>query len=455
MNSKYVLIDPNVKIRWTKTPQKEIIQAVHSVAEKTFSLNRKTLNLLNLCDGTKTYEEIIAEFKRNNPQTKSESILKAVETLFEKGLVVERESSRQSFSRLSCAELEYPVGVVTMEITNRCNLRCLHCYNDSGPHRNHLSTTEIECIVDKLDRMNVGRISLSGGEPLLHPHFLDIATTIRDRGIPWSIFSNAVLIDEKMAKTLVDHGIKKVTTSLDGSTAESHDFLRGVHGSFQKTVNAVKILRAYDVPLEVHCALHRNNLREMPAILRLLHLLGVDKYAVAPVRHLRPHKENDNNKNKAGNENKYNEFTITMDDFINTLPEVVKAEYEIFGKSTFVPDPDPDCKNCGGGTSRFMIYSDGKMVPCPQSDPEFFTFGNALTDNIAEAWNNAEILKRMRSFDFKSTKECSICEYQLYCNGGCPVAKYELYRNGFVLDPYTCKTIKVLQPYLDIPEKHY
>lgn len=445
MNAKYVLMNPNVKIRWTKTPQKEIIKAVHTVTEKTFTLNKKTLDLLKWCDGTKTYEEIIAEFKKYYPQTKKESVLKAIETLSEKGLVVERESASQSLNRFFYAELEYPLQSVTMEITNKCNLRCLHCYNDSRPQGDQFfSTEEIECIVDKLDRMNVGRISLSGGEPLLHPHFLDIVAIIRERDIQCNIFSNAVLIGEKMAKNLVDYGIKKVTTSLDGSTAESHDFLRGIKGSFQKTVNAIKILGEYNVRVEVHCTLYRNNVREMPAILKLLNSLGVYEYVIAPARHLRPQQENNKNKNK-------NELTITMNDFISIISETVRTEYEIFGTSQLVPDPNSNRRNCGGGSSFFMIKSDGRMVPCPQSDPAFFTFGNALTDSIAEAWNNAEVLKKMRSFDFRSIKECSICKYQLYCNGGCPVVKYELYHDAFVLDPCTCKMMEALQPYFDAP----
>ena len=446
MDARYVLMNPAVKIQWIKTPQEEIIQAVHSITGKMFSLNRKTLNLLELCDGTKPFGEIAAEFKKTHPQTENKSILRALETLSEKGIILERESPSQSSNRFFCAELEYPVKVVTLEITSKCNLRCLHCYNDSGPHRYQFySMEEMNCIVDKLDRMHVGRISLSGGEPLLHPHFFDIVAMIKERNIPWSIFSNGVLIDEEMAKTLVDSGTKKVTTSLDGSTAKSHDFLRGVKGSFHKTVNAIKILREYEVPLEVHCTLHKNNLREIPDVLRLLNSLGVNKYALAPLRSLRPQK---NGIHREGNEP--GNLTLTMDDFVSMIPEIVRAEYDIFGTSQFVPDPDPDCKNCGGGTSRFMIYSDGRMVCCPQSDPGFFTFGNVLTDDVKEAWNTAEILKKMRSFNFKLLKECSTCKYQIYCNGGCAVAKYELYRDAFVLDPYTCKTLEAVQPYLDV-----
>ena len=450
MDTRYVLMNPAVKIRWIRTPQKEIIQAVHSITEKTFSLNKKTLNLLELCNGTRSCREIAAEFKKTHPQTEPQSILKALETLSEKGVILRRESPSQSSIMFSCAELEYPVKVVTLEITSKCSLRCLHCYNDSGPHRTQFySLEEMNCIVDKLDTLHVGRISLSGGEPLLHPHFFDIVAMMKERNIPWSIFSNGVLIDEEMAKNLVDNGIRKVTTSLDGSTAKSHDFLRGVKGSFQKTVHAIKILREYEVPLEVHCTLHRNNVKEIPDVLKLLNSLGVNKYALVPLRSLRPQKID----KKRDKENEPGRLTLTMDDFVNMLPEIVRAEYDIFGTSQFVPDPDPDCINCGGGTSRFMIYSDGRMVCCPQSDPDFFTFGNVLKDDIREAWNTAEVLQKMRSFNFKSIKECSPCTYQAYCNGGCPVAKYELYCDAYVLDPYTCRTLEAVQSYLDISGK--
>jgi radical SAM protein with 4Fe4S-binding SPASM domain len=441
MDSKYMLVSPHVKIRWTETVEEEIIEAVHKVTGKVFKLNKKTLNLLQLCDGTRTCQELVAEFKKSYPQTKPGDILKAIKTLSGKGLSVERDSVSQSSSRISYARLESPLRLVTWEITNTCNLRCLHCYNDAGPHRKQFfSLGEIECIVGKLDRMNVGRISLSGGEPLLHPHFLDLITILRERGIPWSLFSNAVLIDEKMAKNLVDYGIRKVTTSLDGSTAKSHDFLRGVKGSFQKTVNAIKILKEYNVPIEARCALHKKNVREIPAVLAFLNSLGIDTYMIAAITKARPQKESNN---------PTNEITITNNDFIDALPEIVRAEYEIFGKSRLVPDFNPDRKNCGGGTSSFMIKPDGRMVPCPFSDPAFFTFGNALTDDIEKAWNTAEILKKMRSFDFRSIKKCSTCKYQFYCDGGCPIKKYERYHDAFALDPLTCTTMETLHPYVD------
>lgn len=436
--SQYILVNPNIIIRWTETAQKEVIHAVHTITGKTFNLNKKTLHLLQLCDGTKPCHEIIAAFKESSPQTKTEDIVTVINTLSEKGIIVERESGCQSFIRISHAHLASFLRVVTWEITNTCNLRCLHCYNDAGPHRTHFfSIKEIECIIDKLDNMNVGRISLSGGEPLMHPHFLDSITMLRERGIPWSIFSNSTLIDEEMAKILVDNGVRKVTTSLDGSTAASHDFLRGVKGSFQKTVDAIKVLKEYNVPVEARCALHKKNVGEIPAVLTLLHSLGIDTYMIATITKTRPQKGDPN------------DIIITMDDFIAVLPDIVKTEYELFGTSQLVPDVNLNRKNCGGGTSSFMIKPDGRMVPCPFSDPAFFTFGNAVTDDIKKVWNTAEILKKMRAFDFKSIKECSTCEYQGFCNGGCPIKKYERYHDAFCLDPLTCTVMETLQPYVD------
>ncbi|MGD2247155.1 MAG: radical SAM protein [Candidatus Methanofastidiosia archaeon] len=449
----YILINPHVKIRWTETSQKEIIQAVHTTTGKPFTLNKKTLNLLTLCDGTKTCQEIIAEFKKGSPDTENQSILKAIQTLVEKNIVLEKESAGKSLNPISHAHLVYPLRVVTWEITNICNLRCLHCYNDAGLHRKQFfSLEEINCIIDKLDKMNVGRISLSGGEPLMHPHFLDIIATLKKRGIPWSLFSNAVLIDEEMAKILVDYGIRKMTTSIDGSTAESHDFLRGVPGSFEKTIHAIKILKGYNIPIEARCALHKKNLRKMPDILALLDSLGIDTYIVAEITSLRPQPLQKTQEAQTPQTHNNAELTITAEDYIKVLPDIIKAEYKIFGRSQCVPDPDPHLKNCGGGASSFLIKPDGTMVPCPFSDPEFFSFGNAVTDNIKKAWDTAKILKKMRTFDFRSIRECSTCKYQIYCNGGCPVKKYKYYNDAFALDSSVCNVMETMEPFFGTPD---
>lgn len=440
----YILIHPDIKIRVTETSQEDMIQAVHTATGKRFNLNRKTLNLLKLCDGTKTSQEIIAEFKKKSPQTKDQSLLRAIKALFEKKLIIQQETPHKFFNTISHVSLEVPLNVVTWEITNKCNLRCLHCYNDAGPQKTKFfSWEEIECIIDKLDRINVGRVSLSGGEPFMHPNFFDIINLLKERGIAWGLFSNGVIIDEPIVKTLVDQGIRKIITSIDGSTAESHDFLRGVPGSFEKTINAIKILKEYNVPIEARCALHKKNLTEMPDILELLHSLGIDSYEIAKITTARP-----NTPQNGVN----SELTITEDDYCRVLPEIIKAEHKIFGRSLLIPDPDPHRINCGGGTSSFLIKPDGTMVPCPFSDPEFFSFGNAITDDIKKAWNNAEILKKMRSFNFGSIKECSTCEYQLYCHGGCPIKKYKYFNDPFCLDPEVCQLMDAMEPYFEQTE---
>lgn len=439
--SAYVLLNPAVKIRWTKTVSEETILAVYIPTKKIFSLNKKTLTLLELCDGTKTKKEITAEFKKKYPNTEIESIKKIMHTFFVKHLILE-VGSPQPTHPVSCVECEYPVDMVTIEITNECNLRCLHCYNDAGPGKNYFSKKEIEYLVDSLNNINVRHISFSGGEPLLHPHFFDAVTMVRERGMSWSVFTNAVLIDETMAQTLVDYGIRSAATSLDGSTGRSHDFLRGVTGSFEKTVNAIQMLKGHNIPIEVQCSVYRKNLREIPSLLNLLKELNVDRYRIAAVRYLRPQVES----STSGAAEK-GEYAITMDEFIGILPDVVKAECQLFGTSQIIY-ANPDCKNCGIATSSFMIKSDGSMVPCPQSDPHFFTFGNAFEDDILTAWDTADVLKKLRSFNYKSLKKCSTCVYQLYCNGGCSVLKYELYNDAFALDPYMCEMMEKVKPFL-------
>ena len=435
MSSTY-RVHPSVKVRWTKTPTDEKILLLCRVSQKQFTINRKTLTLLQLCDSTRTRNQIVHDFLELSPETTKESITAIFDMLLERDLITESESAI-SESPFCCVHLEHAIEAVTVEITNRCNLSCVHCYNDSGPHENEFTEGQIETIISSLDAVNVGHIVFSGGEPLLHPHFFDAVTMVQERGMSWNIFSNATLINEVMAKTLVDAGIVKLTTSLDGASPEPHDLIRG-KGTFKKTVHAITLMQEYNIPVKVHTVLHKKNLKEIPDLIRLFHSLGVNQYRLGLMRYARPGTTSD--------------LVITFQDYYDILPDIVETEYELYGESQVIPTPNPDCRNCGTGISFFMIKSDGSMVPCPQGDPHFFTFGNALTDDIQEKWNTADILRNLRTYNFKSNEQCRTCPYQLHCDGGCPIVKYELYGDAFVLDPNTCEFLKSVKPFLQLKE---
>ena len=120
-------------------------------------------------------------------------------------------------------EIGIPIYAV-FDITNRCNLRCLHCY--SSEQREELTTTDVYHVLDKLSTAGVGIIDFGGGEPLLRTDIFDILTYSKQVGIYTSISTNGLLLDENCVKRLKTLGIDHVCISLDGAKPETHDRIR-------------------------------------------------------------------------------------------------------------------------------------------------------------------------------------------------------------------------------------
>jgi radical SAM protein with 4Fe4S-binding SPASM domain len=167
-----------------------------------------------------------------------------------------------------------------VEITQRCNLACLHCGSDCGsqPRADELSPDEWAAFFDTLGRrVDTSRLVMvvTGGEPLCAPGLDVILAGLARNRLAWGMVSNGWALDPAKLNRLVDHGLQSLTLSLDG-LRDSHDWLRGRSGSFDRVVAAIAATAQAGLPFfdVVTCANPRN-LEELPALRRLLGELGV------------------------------------------------------------------------------------------------------------------------------------------------------------------------------------
>ena len=137
--------------------------------------------------------------------------------------------------------LRAPVSVV-WSLSYRCNLRCMHCYqNASQPSSDELTIDEQLDVVDQLARAGVSLVVLSGGEPLTNPNLGKLIERIRGRGMTVSIDSNGVLLNESTVHYLKELGVSSIELSLDSVDPAAHDRFRGLEGAFDKTLRAVEL----------------------------------------------------------------------------------------------------------------------------------------------------------------------------------------------------------------------
>jgi MoaA/NifB/PqqE/SkfB family radical SAM enzyme len=173
----------------------------------------------------------------------------------------------------------YAPFLVVWDFTHNCNLHCKHCYSDSGGIReSELSTQEAFDVVDQLADVGVTALAFSGGEPLTRKDFFEVAGRAVERGLYVSVATNGTLLTREMARRLKQAKIHYVEISIDGATAATHDAFRGVPGAFDKAVNGLKNAVAEDLCACIATTATKNNLHEMPAIVKLAEDIGAERF---------------------------------------------------------------------------------------------------------------------------------------------------------------------------------
>jgi len=168
--------------------------------------------------------------------------------------------------------------VVVWNITRTCNLRCVHCYSDSGPqaYPGELTLEECERVLDDLAAFEVPAVLLSGGEPLVHPHFWEIAAGARERGIGVTLSTNGTLIDWEAARRIKDLGFRYVGVSLDG-LGEVNDRFRGRKGAFERALAGIRNLKRARQKVGLRLTLTRRNYQALDAIFDLIERERIDR----------------------------------------------------------------------------------------------------------------------------------------------------------------------------------
>jgi MoaA/NifB/PqqE/SkfB family radical SAM enzyme len=169
-------------------------------------------------------------------------------------------------------------------ITDRCNLRCRHCYQNDyrehGPDYRHLLgiLDQYEMLLEALGgngKRIPGQINITGGEPFVRKDFLQLLKEIRRRGIPFAILSNGSLLDQATARVLETLAPRFVQLSLEGGEA-MHDAIRS-KGDYARVVGSLRLLKMAGIRTLVSFTAHRGNFLDFPAVADRCRRIGVDR----------------------------------------------------------------------------------------------------------------------------------------------------------------------------------
>ena len=168
--------------------------------------------------------------------------------------------------------------IVVWNITRACNLKCVHCYNDSGVGKpcNELSTEEAKKVLDDLGRFGVPSVLFSGGEPLMRPDLFELIEYTRAKGLRAVISTNGTLITADVAGRIKQQGVSYVGISLDG-VGNINDKFRGMPGAFDKAMAGIKNCQAAGVRVGLRLTLTKRNIEDLEKLFDLFEAEGIER----------------------------------------------------------------------------------------------------------------------------------------------------------------------------------
>lgn len=314
-------------------------------------------------------------------------------------------------------------------ITNRCNLCCNHCYTSAGKSvGTELDLQQIENRII-IPAANVGTkyITFTGGEPFMRNDFLRIIDITHDNGIGVSIATNGMLLDSKIISELQMARVNRIQISLEGSSAEVNDSIRG-SGVFAKLTEQV-IPQLLDAGLFVAISFTPTvrNRFDIMGMADLCYELGVQSLSVRRYSNTGRAKENalamSVNQSKELADNIFNlkkeydgKLNISSGDPTNILSN---PNVEKYVNGDFL-------SGCTAGITSLAIDSIGNIKPCTRAN---CVIGNVLTNDLDVVWRDNELLMKLRDRNNLQGK-CGKCKYKMIC-GGCRVEALNNHHNIF------------------------
>ncbi len=173
---------------------------------------------------------------------------------------------------------EFKPRLIFWEVTKGCNLRCIHCRATatelSSP--TDLPTTKALDIITQIAAYASPILVLSGGEPLYRPDIFQLARFGTDKGLRVALATNGTMVTKEIARKIVASGVRRVSISLDGADAWTHDNFRGIPGAFEAAVYGLRNLKELGMSVQINMTIARHNARQLPAVLDLARGLGAD-----------------------------------------------------------------------------------------------------------------------------------------------------------------------------------
>lgn len=434
--------------------------------EKPYLLSKEEFNLLLLCDGKN-------DLKVNN-------LLR--DLIFKKRVchpVIDENKKLNKWQKFRyCNNRCMPK--MNIAITGRCNYNCLHCFNakDNNPLNAQYDFIDLVKLFDECQKCGVQAFTITGGEPMVHPRFLDIIKEIYKRHMwVFELNTNGYFITQKILdefKKIKCNPLIKI--SFDG--LGFHDWMRNSKGAEKRTLEAIKLCVKNGFKVKIQYNINKHNISSVKKTLKLLDSIGVVSTRLIPTTDGPRWVKNANGESFNVKEiyeasiqivKDIIEMNLKMDIDIWLLIHFFNNKFVSFSalSGAYSNRYDENIPFCKGVRSMIAVAADGNVYPCLQMSGIFADLGipplgNVKANKLQKLLQNSEYMKficQNIKDKYKFNKDCQKCRYFIYCNGGCcSIQGLIKYHSVLAKNDLTCYFYKnnYFEKYTEILKKsHY
>lgn len=403
MNKVVEIFEPETELR------SSVIEFLELLCSKGFILSGDSVEECSNCDA----------ITRNDNQRLAEDDSNTIDT--------------QEFLSKYYKERPFPTSI-HVEIASECNERCIHCYIPHEFKQDLMDENLFNLVLSQAIELNLLHITISGGEPMLHPRFIDFMRKCREADMSVNILSNLTLLNNEMIEEMKLNPLLSVQTSIYSMQENIHDGITHQKGSLNKTVASVIKLIENHIPVQISCPILKNNVNSYREVKEwaVKHNIsaGIDYSIIAQYNH---NKKNIN-------------CRLSIEELKNFISEQFSSDSlfrdEIEKEITERRKKTGDDYICSICNSSICIGPNGNVFPCVGWSSKIL--GNIKSQSLQDVWMKSEAVKQLRAIRFKDFVNCRNCSSKDFCTI-CMVRNSNESSSGdqFELNQYFCDMAKI------------
>lgn len=350
----------------------------------------------------------------------------------------------------------------SLELTHRCNLRCVHCYlGDQGAiraaRRDELGTGEIVGLIDELVAAGNLNLTLTGGDPMVRKDFATIYTHAVRSGLLVTVFCDAVLVSDAIVEVFDRYPPRMVEVSLYGATAATYERITQVPGSFARCMAGIERLHRAGHRFSLKTVLMSLNRHELEAMEAVAASYGVDFHFDTAVFPCLPHHDNGGGANAPRAPASVDVAPPSLEQPVSlrlpakdaaaahlASPERRDRLASFYARTRDIP-PSPYLYSCGAGQTVFHVDPYGNLQPCVISTNVDY---NVREGGFRRGWDGP--VAAIRDIEARAGHDCQACDKRALCTG-CPALFAAENGAGDRKSPYVCEMTHAIHAGLDVP----